>query len=88
MEKPRKKTREYYCFSECMEYLQKLYNFDYRDIDGFDFWSWLVDEWFVTNSCFSTLEPEREDDYPEKVEIIFRMFETHFGEHAEYYFGW
>ena len=67
LKKPQKKTKTYYDYHECRNYLQKKYGYDERnyagkkfsgdtDVPYQDFWHWLIDHHGIHNGCFVTFD--------------------------------
>lgn len=63
LDKPKKKSRSYYDYIQCRDYLQAKYNYLERDYAGkfangklngkpyLDFWHWVLDNHEVHNGC-------------------------------------
>jgi hypothetical protein len=70
MKKPTKKTKSYYDYIQCRDYLQKKYDYNERDYAGKfknrdkedvpyqDFWHWVIEHYQVCNGCFITFSKE------------------------------
>ena len=95
MEKPQKKTKEYYDYYECCRYLEKKYEYQERDylgkfkngkcddnIEYLDFWHWVIDHYEIHNGCFITF-CEDAMDYTEEEEWIKTIYGYYIEEFAD-----
>lgn len=67
LEKPKKKSKEYYDYRECRDFIEnkfgyktrdylnkynKSFNEEINDVKFLDFWSWIVKNYEISNGCF------------------------------------
>lgn len=104
MNKPKPRTKKYYDWIECKNYIQEKYNIDIRDVAGKyqgnpdapyqDFWHSLTDKFEIHNGCYVDFfagEPLDEWFEHEWEKKIARIFEEEFyveGKEIEFYIWW
>lgn len=95
MKKPIQRTKKYYDYHDCSEYLQDKHKYNERDYAGkfskrndvdkdtpyLDFWHWVIDRHEIHNGCFLTFSKEELDEIDEDwVKTIYSYYIEEFAD--------
>ena len=94
MNKPTKKTKSYYDYNQCRNYLQEKYGYDERDYAGRfknrgedlpyqDFWHWVIKRHEVHNGCFIIFSKENLEEDSETEDWVKEIYKHYIDEFAD-----
>lgn len=96
--KPQLKTRQYYDYNECAQFIEPKLGYKIRDTLGKfrgninaeyrDWWHFLIREVDVHNGCFIQIDSSLLDAGNDWQNEITQVFISEFGEDSDYYVEW